>query len=72
MLFFVNGLAVLNNERFLEKFGWGFSSLGGNGLGPQPNALKHQVIGLLHAIAYLRVPLIFLNALVVIVKLIFG
>lgn len=34
--------------------GWGFSSLGGNALGPQPNALKYQVIGLLHAVAYLR------------------
>lgn len=34
--------------------GWGFSSLGANTLGPQPNALKYQIIGLLHAVAYLR------------------
>lgn len=92
-----NGLAILNNERFLEKCelvgvaglpgngidgacssgllhvgccpslqlaaaplprlpadGWGFSNLGNNPMGPSPNALKYQVIGMLHAAAYLR------------------
>jgi len=34
--------------------GWGFSSLGNNPMGPSPNALKYQVIGMLHAAAYMR------------------
>ncbi|KAK9915647.1 hypothetical protein WJX75_002112 [Coccomyxa subellipsoidea] len=73
VLLFVNGLAILNNERFLEKYGWGFSQMsGGSAIGPGPGALKQQTIGLLHAVAYLRVPLIALNALVILVKLLFG
>ncbi|PSC67047.1 immediate early response 3-interacting 1-like [Micractinium conductrix] len=71
-LLIMNGLAVLNNERFLEKYGWGFSQMGNNPMGPSPNALKYQIIGLLHAAAYMRVPLIVLNTLVVFVKLVFG
>ncbi|KAK9808801.1 hypothetical protein WJX72_003938 [[Myrmecia] bisecta] len=73
-LMFVNGLAVLNNERFLEKYGWGFSQIGGgsNNMTEGPGALKTQVVGLLHAVAYLRVPLIALNSLVIFVKLLFG
>lgn len=33
---------------------WGFSQLGNNPMGPSPNALKYQVIGTLHAAAYMR------------------
>ena len=46
--------------------------MGNNPMGPSPNALKSQIIGALHAVAYLRVPLIILNTLVVLVKLLFG
>ncbi|KAK9820909.1 hypothetical protein WJX74_005335 [Apatococcus lobatus] len=72
-ILFANGLAVLNNERFLEKNGWGWSQMhsnnqiGGGGSGP----LKSQVIGLLHAVAYLQVPLIVFNSVVIFVKMIF-
>jgi len=72
-LLFVNAFAILNNERFLEKYGWGFSQMGGgDGVGPGPNALKSQVIGFLFAAAYMRVPLIALNIVTIFVKLIFG
>ena len=33
---------------------------------------KNQVIGLLTAVGYLKVPLIFLNTLIVLVELLFG
>ena len=90
VLLVMNGLAVINNERFLEPSepqrgrrtpttaaatagpscrpltrlppavpgapadNWGFSQLGNNPMGPSPNALKYQIIGTLHAAAYMR------------------
>jgi hypothetical protein len=54
VLLVMNGLAIVNNERFLEPNNWGFSQLGNNPMGPSPNALKYQVIGTLHAAAYMR------------------
>lgn len=70
-LLMVNGLAVLNNDRFLEKRGWGFSQIGQKGFTGSPNAVKYQIIGVIHAVTYLRVPLIFINSVVVIGMLIF-
>lgn len=70
-LLVVNGLAVLNNDRFLEKHGWGFSQMGQMKITASPGALKYQVIGVIHAVAYLRVPLIFINGVVVLGMLIF-
>eukprot|EP00197_Chlamydomonas_leiostraca_P012101 CAMPEP_0202865300 /NCGR_PEP_ID=MMETSP1391-20130828/5608_1 /ASSEMBLY_ACC=CAM_ASM_000867 /TAXON_ID=1034604 /ORGANISM="Chlamydomonas leiostraca, Strain SAG 11-49" /LENGTH=75 /DNA_ID=CAMNT_0049545123 /DNA_START=89 /DNA_END=316 /DNA_ORIENTATION=+ len=61
-----NGVAVLNNDRFLEPNGWGFSQMG-QGLG-----LKMSIIGGIHAAQYFRSIFILLNALVIIIKLIFG
>ncbi len=34
--------------------GWGFSQLGNNPMGEGPGALKHQIIGTLHAATYMR------------------
>lgn len=64
--------------------GWGYSQLARGGVAPPPSAdfgggggpsagvLARQVIEFLHAVTYLRVPLIPLNAAVVLVKLVFG
>ncbi|DBA90575.1 hypothetical protein WJX82_010700 [Trebouxia sp. C0006] len=71
-LLFINAVAILNNDRFLEKIGWGYSQIGSNNLAAHPNALKSQMIGGLHAVAYLRVPLIAINTVVILVKLVFG
>lgn len=118
-ILFVNAVAILNNDRFLEKsksgqstcvpnsaiikeiccaVGWGYSQIGSNNLAAHPNALKSQLIGGLHAVAYLRgmicksdcstlvlhqavlsehvmglaVPLIVVNTIVILVKLVFG
>jgi hypothetical protein len=81
----INGLAIVNNDRFLEKVGWGYSQLargGGGGVpahvsadfGGPPNAgvLARQVIEFLHACTFLRVPLIPFNVVVIFVKLLFG
>ncbi len=77
-MLFINAVAILNNDRFLEKsecsqrcvtllvrqvaqlaqllaaVGWGYSQIGSNNLAAHPNALKSQMIGGLHAVAYLR------------------
>jgi immediate early response 3-interacting protein 1 len=83
----INGLAIINNDRFLERVGWGYSQLargggGGGGGGMHPSAdfgsppsagvLARQVIEFLHACTYLRVPLIPFNVVVIFVKLLFG
>ncbi|KFM27935.1 Immediate early response 3-interacting protein 1, partial [Auxenochlorella protothecoides] len=69
----VNAAAILNNDRFLERHGWGFSQLGGGAAGTHsPGALKQQIIGALHATQYLRVPLVVVNVIIILVKLLFG
>ncbi len=63
--------------------GWGYSQLARGGGMPPPTAdfgggappagvLARQAIEFLHAVTYLRVPLIPINAAVVLVKLVFG
>lgn len=54
-LLVVNGLAVLNNDRCLEKWGLGHSLVGrGDGLTAGPGLLRRQVVEFLHAVTYLR------------------
>jgi Yos1-like len=54
-LLVVNGLAVLNNDRCLEKWGLGHSLVGrGDGLTVGPGLLRRQVVEFLHAVTYLR------------------
>ncbi|GMH35150.1 hypothetical protein BSKO_03018 [Bryopsis sp. KO-2023] len=69
LLMVLNGIAILNNDRFLEKCGWGFSYFQS---GASPTELKYQVIGGIHAVHYMRTPLVAINVVVIIVKLLFG
>jgi|Transcript_25343 hypothetical protein len=72
-LMFANGFAVLNNDRFLERYGWGYSALhSGVGNFSEAGRMKKSIIGFLHASSYLRVPLIVLNIVVIFVKVLFG
>ena len=45
---------VAQLAQLLAAVGWGYSQIGGNNLAAHPNALKSQMIGGLHAVAYLR------------------
>eukprot|EP00890_Picochlorum_soloecismus_P002038 jgi/Picsp_1/2835/NSC_01061-R1_yos1-like protein len=72
ILLLFNAAAILNEKRVLEHYGWGFSQLGQNPVGEGPGALKHQIIGTLHAATYMRVPLVVVNVLVIFLKLIIG
>ncbi|KAJ7513611.1 hypothetical protein O6H91_23G006600 [Diphasiastrum complanatum] len=69
VLMIVNALAILNEDRFLSPHGWGFSHMSTVG---RVTSIKGQIIGLLHAVQYLRVPLIVLNIITIISMLIFG
>ncbi|KAK7286865.1 hypothetical protein RJT34_22185 [Clitoria ternatea] len=67
-LLFTNALAILNEDRFLAPRGWTLATM----TGPTRNSLKGQVIGLIYACQFLRLPLILLNIITIIVKLFSG
>ncbi|KAJ8899813.1 hypothetical protein K2173_019514 [Erythroxylum novogranatense] len=68
LLLFANALAILNEDRFLARRGWTLAEIQGG----RRNSLKGQVIGLIHAFQFMRLPLIILNIIVIIVKLFAG
>ncbi|GAB5033661.1 immediate early response 3-interacting protein 1-like [Nannochloropsis oceanica] len=65
-LLFINGVAVLHRKRFLRKYGLDVAE------SSDATSIKTQIIGLLNAIQYLKVPLITLNIATVMVELLFG
>lgn len=67
----INAVAVLNEERFLNKVGWGSDQTIG-GFGEEPG-MKSQLVNLIRSIrTVMRVPLIFLNIFTILLKLVFG
>lgn len=67
-LLFANALAILNEDRFLFRRGWTLAEVSG----PRRNSLKGQLIGLIYACQYMRLPLILLNIVTIVVKLFTG
>ncbi|KAI4306783.1 hypothetical protein L6164_030030 [Bauhinia variegata] len=67
-LLLANALAILNEDRFLSPRGWSFSDYSGG----RTKSFKGQLIGLIYATQYLRVPLILLNSICIIIKLVSG
>lgn len=68
LLLFANALAILNEDRFLAPRGWTLLELQGG----RRNTLKGQIIGLIHACQFLRLPLILFNIVIIVVKLFSG
>ena len=68
-LLLANSLAILNEDRFLGPRGWSMSEVSGNG---QTKSLKGQIVGLIYATQFLRMPLIALNILIIVVKMVSG
>ncbi|KAH7431972.1 hypothetical protein KP509_07G001900 [Ceratopteris richardii] len=58
LLMLANAVAILNEECFLAPRGWSFKELG--------------ILGLIHAVQYLYLPLIALNIIVTFLMLISG
>ncbi|XP_059442713.1 uncharacterized protein LOC132174959 [Corylus avellana] len=67
-LLLANALAILNEDRFLAHRGLSFSEFSGG----TTKSFKGQLIGLIYATQYLRVPLILLNFICIVVKLVSG
>lgn len=68
LLLFANALAILNEDRFLAPRGWTLLELQRG----RRNTLKGQIIGLIHACQFLRLPLILFNIVIIVVKLFSG
>ena len=67
-LLMANAAAVLNEDRFLVKCGWGYEQTRSD-----PPSVKKQIINLLYAMRFLlTIPLMICNTLVILVKLILG
>ncbi|KAG7585731.1 Yos1-like [Arabidopsis thaliana x Arabidopsis arenosa] len=69
LLLFANALAILNEDRFLAPKGWMLAELHQT---DKRNPLRGQIIGLIHAYHYMRLPLMFFNLIVIVVKLFSG
>ena len=67
-LLLANALAILNEDRFLAPRGWSLSEFSAG----RTKSFKGQLIGLIYATQYMRVPLILLNAICIVVKLVSG
>ncbi|CAB3977925.1 Immediate early response 3-interacting 1 [Paramuricea clavata] len=74
ILLLVNAIAVLNEERFLAKIGWGRDQINQpQGFGQEEKGVKQQIANLIHAVrTVMRVPLIFLNGLAIVMELLMG
>jgi len=75
-LLLVNSILILNRRRFLSKYGLddlhhmqggGVVSGAGDGV-----PLRAQIVGLLHAVQYLKVPVIVCNIVTIVFEMILG
>jgi immediate early response 3-interacting protein 1 len=62
-------MMILNKRRFLSNYGLDHVNNLNHG---DPSSLKVQVIGLLQAVQYLKVPVIAFNTITILFELIFG
>ncbi|KAG8131277.1 putative Immediate early response 3-interacting protein [Naja naja] len=70
-LLFVNAIAVLDEERFLRRIGWG-ADQGIRGFEKEPG-IKGQLISLIRSVRMvMRVPLIGVNTVTIVLLLLFG
>ncbi|KAG7216615.1 hypothetical protein INR49_023324 [Caranx melampygus] len=66
-----NAIAVLHEERFLSKIGWGVDQ-GVGGFGDDPG-VKAQILNLIRSVrTVMRVPLIIVNSACIVLLLLFG
>ncbi|GMI79898.1 hypothetical protein like AT2G37975 [Hibiscus trionum] len=61
LLLFVNALAILNEDRPVGPRRWTLAEFQGG----RRNTLKGQIIGIIHACQFLRLPLILFNIITI-------
>ncbi|XP_059615581.1 immediate early response 3-interacting protein 1 [Phlebotomus argentipes] len=67
----LNAVCILHEERFLAKIGWG-ANANVQGFG-EPPTVKTQVLNLIRSIrTVVKYPLIFLNIIAIVFKLLLG
>ncbi|KAG5370206.1 Protein transport protein [Yarrowia sp. C11] len=72
ILLLVNSAAILSEDRFLNRIGWGSSEPAGFGQA-QDQSIKNKLINLISAIrTLLRIPLIIANTLVIVYEVVLG
>jgi immediate early response 3-interacting protein 1 len=62
----LNSVMILNKQRFLSKHG--LDDL----VAASGDPVKSQIVGLLHAVAYLKMPVIAANIITIIFEIFFG
>jgi hypothetical protein len=67
-LLLLNAVMVLNRKRFLAKYG--LDDL--NHIQEERNPLRSQAVGLLHAVGYLKVPVIVANLITALFEILLG
>ncbi|CAO3626373.1 unnamed protein product [Cunninghamella echinulata] len=79
LLFFINGIAVLSEDRFLARrvvvylFGWSVQMEQNGFGGEQTQSFKYKVVNLISAVRTLmRIPLIAINIVVILYELVLG
>jgi len=69
----INALAILNEERFLSKIGWSANGSQDQFSYGEAPGVKTRLIELISSVRTLmRIPLIFVNSLVIVLELLFG
>ncbi|CDK29266.1 unnamed protein product [Kuraishia capsulata CBS 1993] len=75
-LFVVNAIAVLSEDRFLNRIGWGSSGAVATGFEfqqPGDTNVKSRLVNLISATrTLLRIPLIAINMVVIVYELVLG
>ncbi|XP_065206858.1 immediate early response 3-interacting protein 1 [Planococcus citri] len=70
-ILFLNAICVLHEERFLAKIGWSTTNMN-QGFG-EPPSVKSNILNLIRSIrTVMRIPLIVLNTLTILIKVILG
>mmetsp|Transcript_5926 Transcript_5926/g.9059 ORF Transcript_5926/g.9059 Transcript_5926/m.9059 type:complete len:84 (-) Transcript_5926:62-313(-) len=69
-LLMTNSIMILNRKRFLVKYGLDDVNNINGSAGDNP--MKVQIIGLLQAVTYLKLPVIAANAVVILVEMLLG
>ncbi|KAL1958211.1 hypothetical protein VTO42DRAFT_5067 [Malbranchea cinnamomea] len=69
----VNAIAVLSEDRFLARVGWGRQYDPGFGATPDTSSIKAKTVNLIASVrTVMRIPLIAINIIIIIYELILG